>query len=108
MKNLLKEFEFEPMTARSGSAALAMALENPPDLILLDMHMPGITGRELIVEFRSATQFREIPILILSGEPLDGDEVRKTGASGAIQKPFELSALVEQIREFVGLEQHKL
>ncbi len=105
MQNLLKEFEFEPMIASSGPAALEVAREFPPDLILLDMHMPGISGRELILEFRSAHSLQDIPILILSGDPLDGDQVREAGASGAIQKPFDLGALVEQIRGFVNIDE---
>jgi len=98
MRNLLREFKFDALIASSGVAALERARETPPDLVLLDLNMPGMSGPEAIQAFRAEEKLREVPILILSGEPVSPQELASIGAQGAVQKPFDLPVLIEQIR----------
>ena len=98
MKNILREFKFEPITASSGQQALEITAESVPDLILLDKNMPAMPGDELIAHFREMPRLRDVPVLILSGEPLDDDELATLGAQGAVQKPFDLTDLIQRIR----------
>lgn len=100
MRNVLREFGFDPRVASSGSAAISAAREEPPDLILLDKNMPGTTVDETI---RSLRSHRAVPIVILSGEPVDPDELASLGAAGSVMKPFDIRDLVERIRGFVGV-----
>ena len=100
MSAMLLEFGFEPVTASSGPEGVASALENPPRLVLLDQHMPGMTGADTIRAFRSNPALAQIPILILSGESLVAGEAALLGANGAIQKPFELADLLSRIRAY--------
>lgn len=102
MKNILREFGFEPRTASTGRAAIDEARQTPPDLVLLDMKMPGMTGEEVIEGLRGAG-VRDIPILILSGDPVERDEIARLGVAGAVQKPFDVTALVDRIRSYVGV-----
>jgi DNA-binding response OmpR family regulator len=102
MKSVLREFGFTPILASSGADALAMAAEEPPQLILLDWRMPGISGDVLVRKFREDLHLGSIPILILSGEPLSPDQVRELGAEGSIQKPFDLHHLISEIRHYIG------
>lgn len=102
MRNLLREFGFEPVAARSGEEAIAEARKRTPDLILLDRNMPGMSGDEVVRAMRSDDSLSEVPILILSGEPLDPDEIRQLGATGHVLKPFDVPTLVETIRGHVS------
>ena len=100
MRNLLREFGFDPVAAASGPQALEEARRRNPDLILLDRNMPGMTGDEVLQELR-AGGFESTPILIVSGEPLGPDEIQRLGATGAVLKPFDVPSLVETIRGHV-------
>ena len=102
MRNILREFGFEPLGASSGSEALDLAREHRPDLVLLDKHMPGMTGDEVIRRLRSEPGLEDVPVLILSGEPLEPEELAEIGATAAILKPFDVPALIERIRATIG------
>jgi DNA-binding response OmpR family regulator len=101
MRNVLREFGFETRTASSGAAAIEEARRQPPDLVLLDKNMPGSSAGEVIHELRRET--RNVPILILSGEPLDSEEIARLGAAGAVMKPFDIADLVDRIRTHAGV-----
>jgi two-component system phosphate regulon response regulator PhoB len=103
MHSLLREFGFEPIGASSGADAIRLARERRPALMLLDKHMPGMSGAEVIRTLRGAGDgLDEMPILLLTGEPIGQQELKALGANGAIQKPFDINALLDQIRGFVG------
>ncbi|HEX8616142.1 MAG TPA: response regulator [Thermoanaerobaculia bacterium] len=101
MRNLLREFGFDPVAAGSGPQAIEEALRRKPDLILLDRNMPGMTGDEVLRELRASDTLAQVPIFILSGEPLEQEEIERIGATGAVLKPFDLSSLVATIRDHV-------
>ena len=102
MRNLLREFGFEPVSAQSGAEALEEARRTPPDLILLDRNMPGMTGDEVLEQLRDSGEFARLPVLIVSGEPLDPAEVTRIGATAAVLKPFDVPSLVRTIRAHVS------
>lgn len=102
MHNLLREFGFDPHGASSGAEAIEMARAHRPDLVLLDKNMPGMDGEEVIRRLRGEPGLEQVPILILSGELLDRDELQAIGATAAILKPFDVHALIEQIRAAIG------
>ena len=102
MRSLLREFGFEPVTAGSGKQAIAEARKRTPDLILLDRNMPGMTGDEVVRQLRASEGLAAVPILIVSGESLDPDEIQRLGATGHVLKPFDVPSLVATIRGHVG------
>ena len=102
MRNLLREFGFEPVVAASGAQAIEEASRRTPDLILLDRNMPGMTGDEVMEQLRASDGLASVPVLIVSGEPLGPDEIQRLGATGAVLKPFDVPALVETIRGHVS------
>jgi CheY-like chemotaxis protein len=102
MRNLLREFGFDAVTAASGEEALSAARAQKPSLILVDKNMPGMTGEEVIAALRKIDGFDNLPILILSGEPVSKQELAALRADGAVMKPFDVIALVDQIRSFTN------
>jgi len=99
MQNLLREFGFEPLTASSGNEAIDVARSRQPSLVLLDKNMPGMSGEDVIRALRDDAALTQLPILILSGEPVSRSELTALRADGAVLKPFDVMALVQQIRE---------
>ena len=103
MRTMLREFGFEPRTASNSSAAIEEARDSSPDLVLLDKNMPGASLTETIGSLRREGGLHAVPIVILSGEPVEPDEIASLGAAGAVMKPFDVNELVERIRAFVGV-----
>ena len=97
MKNLLREFGFEPVVASNGGDAVAEAKKARPDLMLIDRNMPGMSGDDVVKAVRS-DGVPPFPILILSGEPIAPQELQRIGANGAVMKPFDVTALINEIR----------
>jgi CheY-like chemotaxis protein len=102
MRKLLAEFGFDAVTAMSGAEALAAALAHPPALVLLDKNMPGMSGTEVAHALRADPKLEHIPILILSGESMSKKELEAMKADAAVLKPFDVMALVEQIKKHLG------
>ena len=103
MRNVLREFGFEARVANTGAAALEAVRETMPDLVLLDKNMPGMSGTVVIQALRREDGMAQVPIVILSGESVDSEEIARLGAVGAVMKPFDVMELVERIRAQVGV-----
>jgi len=101
MRSLLREFGYEARTATSGVAAIAAARAETPDLVLLDKNMPGMSGGDVIRALRTDVGLANVPILLLTGDPVAPREIDELGANGTVQKPFDLQELIAQIRKHV-------
>jgi CheY-like chemotaxis protein len=89
-------------TAMTGEAGLEAAIHEPPDLILLDMHLPGMAGEEVLHRLRAEPATADIPVAVLSAEAAPGI-IRRMRASGVIAyltKPLDLAELGRVIRSF--------
>lgn len=86
----LLQDEYQIVLAKNGAQALKMARERNPDLILLDVLMPGMDGLEVMRELKSADSTRQIPVIIVSALDSVADEERglQLGAVDYITKPF--------------------
>ena len=98
---------FETRTAESGQEGLAMAKEQPPDLILLDVMMPGMDGLTVLKHLRTNPATANCPVIILTAKVLADDRVRALdlGADDYVAKPFELSELLARIRSVLRRSQ---
>jgi len=85
---------YEVVEANHGAAALERVQESQPDLVVTDLMMPIMGGRELIDRLRSDPQTASIPVLVLSAN----GNLRAGGADGALSKPFDPQSLVESVR----------
>ncbi len=95
----LKSWGYEPLTASSGEEGLEIAFENPPDLILLDVMMPRMKGREVCARLKADPKTKHIPVIFLTALGL-ADHVKAgmdLGAEDSIVKPFEPDELKKRI-----------
>ncbi|MHB9036896.1 MAG: response regulator transcription factor [Armatimonadota bacterium] len=97
LKSILTARNYDVVLATNGDDAIDLAIDNPPDLVILDMAMPGLTGMEVCRELRN---WYEGPILMLSVISSDADKVAAldTGADDYLTKPFSTSELLARIR----------
>ena len=91
--------------AHNGDEALEKALLDRPDMVILDVMMPGLNGWELTRYFRSKPEFKDMGILILTGigEGLNDMTSPLYGADAHLDKPFELDDLVAKVEEVVDM-----
>jgi DNA-binding response OmpR family regulator len=88
----------EPRVALSGEQALALAEAEPPQVMVLDLRMPGMSGLEVLKAVRSRWPFTEVIMLTGHGSEQDRDACLALGAGGYHKKPLELEVLLDSIR----------
>ena len=95
-RRILHDAGYEVITVNNGSAAMKRIAESKPDLIVLDVYMPGYGGLEVCQRIRESEETARIPVLLTVGklEPFKPDEVRRVRADAYIVKPFEASELL--------------
>ncbi len=98
MSQMLSDFPNQRF-AMSGEAALALAYEAPPDLILLDANLPGMTGFDVCEQLKSSPALAHVPVLFVTSHdaPALAADARKLGAAGYITKPLVAAQLREQV-----------
>jgi len=90
--------------AVNGAQALAVAREHRPDLVLLDVEIPEMTGPEVCAILKGSPDTKDIPILLISGGA-PGDvhgHMLTTSADGFFAKPFTATALLARLKELLG------
>src|SRR5271165_3090865 len=95
-RRILMDAGYEVVTVNNGSAALKKIHENRPDLIVLDVYMPGYGGLEVCQRLKESADTARIPVLLSVGkmEPFKAEEAKRVRADGHIVKPFEASELL--------------
>ncbi len=98
-RKILADAGYDIVTVNNGSAALKKVGEIKPDLIVLDVYMPGYSGLEVCQRLKDAEETAHIPVLLTVGklEPFKPEEARRVRADGHIVKPFEASELLTAI-----------
>ncbi|MCW5665706.1 MAG: response regulator [Piscinibacter sp.] len=101
---LMKREGHRVSIARDGDAALAMVRELKPDLVLLDVMMPGKSGFDVCQAVRSDEALAGVKILMLSAKGRDTDVAKGSalGADAYMTKPFSTKELAEKVRELLG------
>jgi len=104
---ILGDEGYRVLPADSGQLALSAADIDPPDLILLDLQMPGMDGLETCKRFKSNPRTRLVPVILMSAyaEAPEWNEGLRAGAADYISKPFQTEELLSRIRTQVDLRQ---
>ncbi len=103
----LEEEGWEVIVENDGEAGLEMILVEQPDLIILDVMMPGLTGWEICKYVRSKPDWNSTPILMLTGigERMNALTAPLYGADAYLDKPFDIDDVVETVRQLVAQAQ---
>jgi twitching motility two-component system response regulator PilH len=98
-RKILTDAGYEVVTVNNGSAALKKVAEAQPELIVLDVYMPGYSGLEVCQRIKDSRETSHIPVLLTVGklEPFKQDEARRVRADAFIIKPFEASELMAAV-----------
>lgn len=88
-----------------GDTAMQRISEEAPDIVLADVHMPGLSGYQICERVREDPSMRDLPVVLLVGsfEPFDEAEAERVGANGFLTKPFQsIRQLVTQVTDLIG------
>lgn len=100
LSTILKNHGFEVEIARNGKDGLEKAQANPPDLVILDLMMPIMTGHEVLLALKQNSNTAEIPVMILTAaEPDERIRALQGGAESLMTKPFTEKELAKLVRE---------
>jgi two-component system cell cycle response regulator DivK len=103
MHDALAASGYESLEACTGEEGLAMAEQERPDLILMDIQLPGIDGYEVTRRIKHNIELRRIPIIAVTSYALSGDDKKAlaAGCEGYMTKPLSLKLLLAKIREYL-------
>ncbi|GEM86049.1 PAS domain S-box protein [Meiothermus granaticius] len=92
------------LSAMQGRLGLELALSQPPDLILLDLHLPDLPGQEVLARLKAHPQTRAIPVIVLSADASDHqiERLLTQGATAYLTKPLDLEAFYRVLRKALG------
>jgi DNA-binding response OmpR family regulator len=99
----LEDSGYETLIALDGASAEAMLRERKPDLITLDIKMPGISGIDLLERLQNTEYLDGVKIILVSGMPVD--ELMQglvSGADWVVEKPLDFDALLMKVNELLG------
>ena len=94
--------EVEPVA--DGGEVIARARAFVPDLVLMDIQLPGVSGLDLIGELKADAAFRNVPVLAVTAYAGKGDEerIRAAGAEGYLAKPVSIGPFMQAVRGLLG------
>jgi DNA-binding response OmpR family regulator len=106
LKSVIIKSGFECFDAGDGRQALKILKENRPDLAILDLILPDITGEQICKEIRKNKETSSMPVIMLTAKDSDVDRIigRVVGADIYMKKPCDISILFDNIRKLLQLK----
>lgn len=103
-RDLLEAHGFETVQTKEGLKALDMAREHKPDLILMDIQLPEVSGLDVTKWLKNDETLASIPVVAVTAFAMKGDEerIRQGGCEGYLSKPITVSTFIETVRKFLG------
>jgi len=100
--DLLEAHEFSTIRTRDGRAVLGLAREHKPDLILMDIQLPEVSGLEVTRWLKEDEELKHIPVIAVTAFAMKGDEerIREGGCEAYIAKPISVQRFIETVRQF--------
>ncbi len=100
----LQSAGYTVVTAPDTTAAIPTAAQERPDIILLDLGLPGGGGLTVLARLRSRLETGTTPVIVISGSGIDRDWVYASGAQGYFEKPADPDAVIQKIEAILGSE----
>jgi len=103
VRTVLEHAGYDVVEAETGEEGVTAAAAVEPDLVLMDVQLPGIDGHEALRLLRDASATRHVPVVAVTAFAMKGDETRalEEGFDGYIEKPINVRSLVDQVRGFL-------
>jgi CheY-like chemotaxis protein len=104
VKSLLKLGEFEMTEAKSAEKGIQVARDYQPDIILMDIQLPGMDGLEATRQIKQDENLKAIPIIALTSYAMQGDEQKaiESGCIGYITKPVDTRSFLSKISQYLN------
>ena len=101
--DLLEANGYEVIQTRDGLSALELARKHKPDLILMDIQLPEISGLEITKMLKSDAELKSIPVIAVTAFAMKGDEekIREGGCEGYIAKPISVANFLQTVARFL-------
>ena len=98
-RDVLQAAGFRTLEATSGAQAVEVAVELAPDLVLMDIQLPGIDGVEALDRLRADERFSAVPVLALTAQAMEGDRERflAAGFDGYLSKPVDIAEFIATV-----------
>jgi two-component system cell cycle response regulator DivK len=105
-RDLLEAHGYATLQTRNGIEALSLARAHRPDLILMDIQLPEVSGLDVTKWLKEDESLRTIPVIAVTAFAMKGDEerIREGGCEAYISKPITVSMFLSTIRQFIGDE----
>lgn len=103
VKRVLMAEGFEFREADNAIDGIQMAVKDPPDLILMDINMPRLSGLSAAQQIREIEALNDVPVIALTANVMKGDreQTLEAGCDGYIAKPIDVDRFPDQVRQFV-------
>ncbi len=103
VRDVLQHAGFDVVVARTGEQSIDVARESVPDLVLMDLGLPGIDGTEALHRLRAVPATASVPVVAVTAYAMDTDRERsrQAGFDGFLTKPIDVRALPLQVRSFI-------
>ena len=101
--DVLQAHGYETIQTREGMEALRLTKENRPDLILMDIQLPEVSGLEVTKWIKADKDIRDIPVIAVTAFAMKGDEekIRQGGCEAYIAKPISVSEFLATVQKFI-------
>jgi len=102
--DLLDAYGYLTIQTRNGLDALTLARVHRPDLILMDIQLPEVSGLEVTRWLKEDEELRDIPVVAVTAFAMKGDEerIRSGGCEAYVSKPISVGVFLDTVRKFVG------
>jgi two-component system cell cycle response regulator DivK len=106
LRDVLEYEGYDVRVARTGEDAVTVAIKEPPDLVLMDLQLPGIDGMEALRRLRESPRTVDVPVVAVTAQAMKQDRERalQAGFNGYLEKPISVRAFPDQVRRFISDE----
>ena len=104
LRDVLEYAGFDVRAARTAEDGISLAVSEPPDLVLMDLQLPGMDGMEALRRLRESPRTADIPVVAVTAQAMKHDRERalEAGFDGYIEKPISVRVFPDQVRSFLS------